>query len=154
MLQQYEDYNINMSSGESEIFYPYIDDSESSKTNSRFSKCLTAYYVITSLVSLAALSFSIYATFLCQQLLEKINKNGNNLFEENLFPKIYHLIQYFAAVTLTLFILITFLLISLSAQENRDMISLNLILMMCQRCLLLPQALYLSYKTSNDYLTI
>ena len=113
---------------------------------------MAIYYRLTSILFLAALGASIYLTLKCQEQLEKDHFKQFVMQQESVFPKIFHVIQYFATGSQTIFILVSFWLISLSAQENRDLISLSLILMMCQRSLLLPTTLYLSYQSFSSFL--
>ena len=51
-------------------------------------------------------------------------------------------------------ILFSFCIFTLSARENRDMISLSIIMILCQRGVILPLVIYLTYQTVSEELIL
>lgn len=114
------------------------------------SSCLSVYYRLSSLLFLVALLAAIYFTKVTEEKLNAMHSEEIQLSEEALFPRIFQLVQYFATGALVIQILISFWIFSLSVEENRDLISLSIIMMMCQRSMLLPIVIYLAYHTISE----
>lgn len=124
------------------------------KSTSRVSRCFSIYYRLSSLLFLAALVAAIYFTWRGREQLAALHSEAVQLSEEAIFPRIYVLVLYFATGFLTIYILISFWIFWLSAEENRDLISLSLIMMMCQRSVLLPPVIYLAYQAVSEALIL